>query len=354
MATGTIVQLFNGKKGRNHVIDPDSTPNHLKGEAVLTAAGFPVETLPAYDWPWNPLANKHNAYLGLDPLRALKVLLTRRDAALVCAHMESAVILLLLRRIVRFRPPIVIWEVPWSPGWAFRDRVSRLAVPRADMNVVFSSSQIERIHRLYGARVPTCFIPFCVDTDFFRPMPPPPGREPYVLSCGLDNGRDFDIILRAMTGCSVSVLIKAAKAPVFDAETNPAVTCVTSFLSFVEYREMYAAASVVVVTTKDTPNASGVTSLMEAMAMGKPVIVSDNPALRDYLPPKDAGIVIPVGDAAALRRAVDDLVQDPARAADMGRNARNYAEQHFTPEAHFRAVAGLFEQMIGASPHRRG
>ncbi len=344
-----LVQLFNACRQERVAERPEAdVPRHQRSESVLADAGFAIETIPAYGWPWNPAARMHNAYLGLDPLRALHVLLRRRDAAVVCAHMESALLILLLRRVLRFRPPVVIWEVPWSAGWRYRALVSRLAIPRADCSVVFGSSQIGLLRSTYGTAAKAAFIPFCVDTAFFRPMPGPAGTERYILSCGLDSGRDFGTVLQAVAGVPAPVTIKAGSLTV-DPATHPTVTLLTGRLSFAAYRAMYAGASMVLVTTHATQNASGVTSLMEAMAMGKPVIVSDNPALRDYLPPPGAGVVVPVGDAGALRAAILDLLHDPAKAAAMGRAARAYAERRFTPEQHFQAVADLLRRVIRAA-----
>lgn len=346
---GILVQMFNGRGDVGQSKSPpDSKPCHHNAEQVLRDNGFAVETIPTYGWPWNPAAKMHNAYLGVDPLRALRVLFTRRKAAVVCAHLESGLLILLLRRLFGFRPPVVIWEVPWSPGWKYRDIVSRLAIPRADFCVVFSSNQIKLLHDFYGKNIRVALIPFCIDTDFYRPMPAPDRGELYVLSCGLDAGRDFDILLGIADQISSAITIKAGRSFALDQSAHPNVTVLCEHLSYPAFRDLYAGASMVVITTKDTPNASGVTTLMEAMAMGKPVIVSDNPALRDYLPPPDAGVVIPVGDRAALQAAIADLLDHPTKAAAMGQRAREFAVAKFHPRLHFQAMANLMRAVEAA------
>lgn len=341
-----IIQLFNvHDHGSSAELALDSGPTHLGFEQVLENSGFVAETIPPYGWPWNPAARMHNAYLGLDPLRAVRVLLTRRKATIVCAHLESGLLILLLRRLFRFRPPVIIWEVPWSPGWTYREIVSRLAISRADCCVVFSSSQIEMLHNAYGRDKPIVFIPFYIDTDFYRPLARPPGVEPYVFSCGLDAGRDFDILLEVSSNIPGRIMIKTGKDRVLQEAAPSNVDIVRDHLSYQEYRELYVGASIVIVTTQDTPNASGVTTLMEAMAMGKPVIVSDNPALRDYLPPSEAGIVIPVGDSASLQAAIMDLLENPLKAKIMGQEARKFALERFHPRLHVKAVATLLQSI---------
>ncbi len=314
---------------------------------ALAAAGFQVQTIRPFGWPWNPFARMHNAFRGLDPLRTIYVLLRCRNVALVCGHLESCALLLFLRRVFFFRPPILVWEVPWSPGWRYREAVSRLALPRADGAVVFSTSQIELVQKHFRHDLETIFVPFCVDTEFYSPQTRSPMQDAYIWSCGLDEGRDFETILEASKATQARFLIKAGSFLKVRGEQYPNVTFEKGHLPPEEFRKRYSDAAIVIVSTKVTSNASGVTSLMESLAMGRPTIVTDNPALRDYLPPPGAGIVIPVGDKDALRRAIQILLEDPEGAEAMGVAARKYAEERFSRTRHYKEMAKAFDQIIG-------
>ncbi|MGV9302450.1 glycosyltransferase family 4 protein [Nonomuraea sp. NPDC004354] len=57
---------------------------------------------------------------------------------------------------------------------------------------------------------------------------------------------------------------------------------------------------------------------VEAMALGKPVVLSDLPALSELVGSEGAGLLVPPGDPEALAKALSDLRQDPARRAEMG------------------------------------
>jgi glycosyltransferase involved in cell wall biosynthesis len=63
-------------------------------------------------------------------------------------------------------------------------------------------------------------------------------------------------------------------------------------------------------------------SVMESMALGVPVIGADARGLRDLLA-QCGGELVPVGHPAALRAAMQRLIQDPARARDLGEQARS-------------------------------
>ncbi|MCZ8316888.1 glycosyltransferase [Phreatobacter sp.] len=66
--------------------------------------------------------------------------------------------------------------------------------------------------------------------------------------------------------------------------------------------------------------------LLEAMACGAPVIVSDLPGQSDLVRRLDAGLVVPMGDAAALAAAVAELAGDKARARAMGLNGAAHVQ----------------------------
>lgn len=347
-----LIQLFNSANTKKSVGKTEAAPNHLWGEVELREQGFDVITVPTFSWPLNPAARFHNAFCGLDPLRALRILITRRRATIVCAHLESSLIILLLRRILLFHPPVIIWEVPWSPGWTYRETISRLAISRADCSIVFGSNQITSLKSLYGQDVPVEFVPFCVDTEFFKSAEDRVEDGNYLFSTGLDLGRDFSLIVDALDGTDIPAVIKIARNAEVPIDRGRNIKIIRDYLSFSEYRDLYARSRIVVVTTKQTINASGVTSLLEAMAMSKPVIVSDNVALRDYLPPTDAGIVVPVGDAVALRSAIVKLFSDPEAARRMGKRAREFVEGRFDPRTHFKAVGKILDCVTKSTSRR--
>ena len=61
---------------------------------------------------------------------------------------------------------------------------------------------------------------------------------------------------------------------------------------------------------------------VEAMALGKPVVLSDLPALSELVGGEGAGMLVPPGDPQALADALGALRDDPARRAEMGEAGR--------------------------------
>ncbi|NML34323.1 glycosyltransferase family 4 protein [Paraburkholderia antibiotica] len=65
--------------------------------------------------------------------------------------------------------------------------------------------------------------------------------------------------------------------------------------------------------------------LVEAMAMGKPVIVPDLPVFRDEMGERPAGWFFKAGDPTALARVIETAMSDRAALAAMGEWAKEYA-----------------------------
>lgn len=69
---------------------------------------------------------------------------------------------------------------------------------------------------------------------------------------------------------------------------------------------------------------------LESMACGTPPIVSNVASLPELVEDGVTGFIVPPGDHAAIAAAVGTLAADPARRAEMGRQARRAVEARFT------------------------
>ena len=70
-------------------------------------------------------------------------------------------------------------------------------------------------------------------------------------------------------------------------------------------------------------------SVLEAMAMGRPVITTDAPGCRAPIVPGLNGLLVPVGDTVALAEAMIRLIDNPDEAKSMAEHSRSIAEQRY-------------------------
>lgn len=105
----------------------------------------------------------------------------------------------------------------------------------------------------------------------------------------------------------------------------------------------YSAADLFVIPSLQ--EAFGQTAL-EAMACGTPVVGFNVGGIPDIVRDGQTGVLVPPGDAGALRSAIVRVLQDaPARAA-MGRASRERVVQQFTLGAMTNAYVSLYQSLI--------
>jgi glycosyltransferase involved in cell wall biosynthesis len=88
-------------------------------------------------------------------------------------------------------------------------------------------------------------------------------------------------------------------------------------------------------------------TLIEAAACGLPLITTDAPGCREVVTPEMDGLLIPVGDAEALARAIARLHEDPALAARLGAAARAKALAQFDERIVIERTLAVYRELLG-------
>lgn len=329
---------------------PGAQPDPFELWQCLSQQGVDVHLMDAARWPLNPLAKLHSFYQSIDPYRSLKVLFTRRDYDLVLVSQDGgAAIPVLLRRLVAFKTPILIWDLSPAAYWRIRRRIQDHVIPRIDAILAVHSGQAAYVAKRWGAHIPVLAVGYPIDTEFWHPRH---AEAPdHILSVGDDPGRDYPTLLAAMDGVDSKLLIRTSQ----DISGSPpanrsSVERIGSQLDYPTYRSTFARSQFIVLPLKPhTLNASGITTLAEAFALGKAVIVTDSDGVRDFLLPGENCLTVPPGDPDALRSAIQRLLREPETCARLGQNARRYAEQHFSRPAFAKRFADILREFVAAS-----
>jgi glycosyltransferase involved in cell wall biosynthesis len=210
----------------------------------------------------------------------------------------------------------------------------------------FSSNQVPVLCEAFGldpGRVRA--IPYGIDASFYKPTEAP--EEDYVLAIGRDRGRDHQTLVEGMRRSSARLRLFAPEDMV-DARGLPAnVELTTERIDHRTYREILARAKVVAVTTTAPLYPSGQTVVLEAMAMAKPLVVTDSAAMRDYVTPGVEGLLVPAGDPAAVAGAIDELLADGDRRLRLGRAGRAAVERRFNQDEMWAQVADGLRPLVG-------
>ena len=315
----------------------------------LSQQGVDVHLMDAARFPLNPLAKLHSFYQSIDPYRSLKVLFAHRDYDLVLVSQDGgATIPIFLRRMVGFKTPILIWDLSPAAYWRIRQRIQDHVIPRVDAILAVHSGQAPYIAKRWGAHVPVLVVGYPIDTNFWHPRYSEPPE--HILSVGDDPGRDYPTLVAAMDDVESKLLIRSRQDISIPTASRSSVELLASPLDYLEYRDIFARSRFIALPLKPhTLNASGITTLAEAFALGKAVVVTDSDGVRDFLHSGENCLAVPAGDPDALRSAMQRLLREPDTCARLGQNARRYAEEHFSRPAFAKHFAEILRGFLAAS-----
>jgi hypothetical protein len=91
---------------------------------------------------------------------------------------------------------------------------------------------------------------------------------------------------------------------------------------------------------------AGITTILEAMAMGRAVVCTRTAGQTDTIVDGVTGLYVPPGDADALRATIQRLLDFPAECAALGRAARDWVVEHAELD---RYAEGLADVTCGRS-----
>jgi len=91
---------------------------------------------------------------------------------------------------------------------------------------------------------------------------------------------------------------------------------------------------------------------LEAMLQGCPIVSSDAGGQGEIISAERTGLLAPVGDAAALASKVEQLIDNPRRAADLGRSARDFALSHHSPSEVTGQTVAMYRDAIDGSSRK--
>lgn len=275
-------------------------------------------------------------------------------------------LIILLRALGLYRKPIVIWHhtALKSSSGKIRERISRFFYKGIDHMFLFSKKLIK--DSLATGKAPEKklqLIHWGPDLAFYdHILQEMPDRKPEgFISTGKEN-RDVDTMLQAF--CATEEPLDLYIAP-----TNGSVNYQQIIESFclpesvqVHYTDgvipyllaqKVAKKSCIVICCMDFPYTVGLTTLVEAFALGIPVICSRNPNFEMDIDKEEIGITVAYNDVEGWINAIHHIAHHPEEARRLGANARKLAEERFNLEIFSREIAESLLKISKMSPKKR-
>ena len=87
-------------------------------------------------------------------------------------------------------------------------------------------------------------------------------------------------------------------------------------------------------------------AVLEAMAAGRPIVVTKSGGPEELIEDGLTGILVPPANAQALADGICQLLTDPAKAMELGRNARMKVDQQFSIETMIAKYEQLYDGLL--------
>ena len=277
-------------------------------------------------------------------LETLRIGPAIRDYHLIVANEYSTALGLgLLAVLFRAKARMVVVGLnlsrrPFKFGFRPLQKIIDRAFGRYDAIVVHSTPEIAgfaELHRLDPSRFTV--IPWGFDLPAFDRATITDLPSNYVCVIGRNN-RDFATVAAGLKGTGVAGVFVGADPSLASAE--PDIRCFKS-LPFEDCLKILSGALANVILVNDSRRGAGHITAVSGMLLGKPHIFSNVATLSDYLEDGRDGIAVPLGDPAAVNRAVTRLASDPALAASMGNAARDHALREMSHAKFMERIVGV-------------
>ena len=303
-------------------------------------------------WPYisylgPPAARPIDQLHGLvHPLRhAWRMYRTRRqyDFAIIAASTRAGTFFCLLQALLPFRSiPVFLYECLWDPSpnplkRALHSLYLKVVSRVCYGFVIFSEVDRAAYTRAFGIPADKMYaVPYCTTLSSFASAVSDGG---YVFAGG-DSLRDYRQLLDAIDGLPYRVIIATNIRDQFAGRTLGAEVTVRG-TSHEEFRELMAAAAVhVLPLAAGFVRSVGHQTYLNGMALGKPVIVTDQRGTLEYMESGVDGVTVAHGDTQGLREWIVRLMESPQLRREIGERAKLKAAQ-FSGSAHLERLLNL-------------
>ena len=219
---------------------------------------------------------------------------------------------------------------------------------RLDYIIFYGNS--DRLNAIKEFKIPkekTFILKFGVDTDFWVPKKNNAYHSNYIFSIGQDPARDFQTLLKIKTKKKIHIHTSLLKEK---NETNIKITNGSyqehnNSFSDIDIRSLYQKAFAVVVPLKDVFQPSGYSVTLQAMACGKPVILSKTRGLWAPKVFKNLSncILVKPYESDSIEKAINFLESNKSEYDKISLNARKTAEKYFSLNISTASTFDLFK-----------
>jgi len=363
MSKGRVLVLNNYSFDRvgAEVQRRDKPAHHLYGIDLLQEAGYEVSILPvdeivAGDF-FSKITRRFGSILG-NVGQQWKAWKLRREFNMIYAPCQDQTQTLgYLRAVGLFGVPILaVAHHPLMRGRfaSLLRAAARLRLRGTDAFPALSKEVATEINGLSTAASKSQALHWGPDLDFYAEFPPRAGSGAFAAG---RTGRDFTTLHEAAMRSGAKIQIAClANDPVVPLAASRSAdhiavvsVCSEAGLGYRQLLPQMAAARVHAIPLSDDPSLAGLTSVTDALALGKPIIMTRHRLIDLDLEAEGIGRWVDVRDVQGWADALVWFEDHPEEALAMGRRAREIAETRWNHRIFAREIEAYCRQLLHSS-----
>ena len=211
--------------------------------------------------------------------------------------------------------------------------------------ICLSTEQSDDFLKLGIPKTNLTFIPFAVDTDFYKSVDRQQ-EEDLILSVGRDAGRDYVTLFRVAEQVAYKFIVVASHKNIPPDMHVPPNVSVLYDRNLIEVRDLYKRAKLVVIVSKDAlvpdgSDCSGQTVILDALAANKTVIATRRSWITDYFIPGQDLVMVEPNDPGALVQAIDGMWYDAEKRKKLAVSGHNKMTTRYSTKNLAKALIDL-------------
>ncbi|MGL5083352.1 MAG: glycosyltransferase family 4 protein [Microcoleaceae cyanobacterium] len=332
--------------------------HHLWGKTELDKYGIDLEIFPYEKYGFLKKISNKIKFLG-DLDQQIRILSSQNQYDVVySAHQMTTALLGFLRRIGVFRKPLVVVIHRTFEKNLITQFFTNLFVLGNDKLLCLSEETLNDLREKFNVpKEKLALLNWCIDINYDslksnNIISESAQSQGYILTSGRTN-RDYETLIKAFESIDYHLKILGfGSSLAVQSPTLPQniILCKDQFIPtpkvLDEIKNAYAIAIPLSIDPDKPGNPFGITSLLEAMAMGKSVIITRSKYIGIDVEKEGLGLTVELGDVEGWRQAVSYLLENPEIAKEMGRRGRQLVEEKFNLDVFSKQLAAHLQSVV--------
>jgi glycosyltransferase involved in cell wall biosynthesis len=284
----------------------------------------------------------HNALTILKNIRKYDIVIT--------ANIRTGQLVALLRKLFNVKNTkqiileVMLDEKANNITWNIKRMIQQFIFSLVDVIFVSSYDEVEKYSKRFTL-LPGRFRFLHFHTNIIDPKIVPSPKS-YILSAGR-TGRDYHVLAQAVNHLPVDIVVISDHNSIRGINF-PDNTKILINISWHKYLELLQKCWFVVVPLQELVKSTGQVVILEAMALGKPVIASEAVGTSDYINSGHTGILVPPDDPLSLRKAICSLLNNQHLQEEISLNALKFIKENCTFDIYVRKILDTAEEIASS------